>query len=334
MPVIINANEKHPFLPLPGDVSAIDLYRAQHQDIRPLEILVVNLMADKLGTERQLARWLGDTEVQVNLTFAAPDNYIDAVKKGRGGKNTAPAHIAKFYKRFGDIAGNKYDGLIVTGINATAEKIADDPLWPQVKKILAWSETGATSSLFLCWGAQAALKYFHGIERARSPQKTWGVFEHTVAADTTGILDGMPDRFNVPVSRWNEIRAADVAKHAALELVSLSDRAGVGVIAEPQPYDDGKRSYPRRVYVLNHPEYDTDTLRNEYLRDAGKSGGRKPKNYFPDDDDSKAPVNSWRHTGRLYANWVRLVYYATPRDINLVPRPYRRKAVRARASGA
>lgn len=325
MPVIINTEEDHPFLPKPGDLSAIDLYRAEHQDIRPLDILVINLMADKIGTERYLARCLGDTEIQVKLTFAATDDYIDEIRQGRVSMHTPAAHIEKFYNRFGDVRGRKYDGLVVTGVNAREHDITQEPMWPQVKDILDWSTQNVVSSLFLCWAGHAALKHFYNIDRRRSAYKTSGVFDHCVGTDATGLFTGFSDQFPIPVSRWNEISAEDVKKCVRLELTSVSDEAGVGTIVEPQPYDDGQKSYPRRLFILNHPEYDTDVLHQEYVRDFGLDAQtRLPKHYFPDNDITRAPTNRWRWTGRLYANWVRSLYYATPYDIALAPEPYRR----------
>lgn len=330
MPVIITSDDQHPFLPSRGDITAIDLYRAQHQDIRPMQILMLNLMADKIGTERQIARCLGDTEIQVQITFAATDDYINSLLNGRESVNTPTDHITRFYSRFSDVRHQKFDGLIVTGINAREPDLTKEPMWPEIKDILEWSKTNVTSSLFLCWGGHAALKYFHDIDRVKQPQKTWGVYIHAAHEDRTGLLNGLPDAFPIPVSRWNEIRREDILATSSLELTAWSDEAGVGIVTDPEAYDDGQRYFARRLYVFNHPEYDTETLANEYRRDAnGQTDARQPAHYFLHGNPATAPSNTWRHTGRIYAHWVRQLYAATPYDLAEIPTPYRRERLAA-----
>ena len=164
MPVIIHSQEIHPFLPSLGSPLAIERLRAEHQDIRPLEIAIINLMADKISTERQLALWLGNTTLQVNLTFVATDSYVRGVANGREPRNTPADHILKFYNPFSDVRGKKFDGLVVTGVNALKPRVELEVFWPEVTDVLKWSTTHAFSSMFLCWGAKAALKYFHDID--------------------------------------------------------------------------------------------------------------------------------------------------------------------------
>ena len=321
MPVIINSAETHPFLPSLSTSLAIESARAEQQDIRPLEIAIINLMADKQTTERQLALWLGNTMLQVKLTFATTDAYVRDVHAGRNTKNTPADHIRKFYSGFGEIKHQKFDGLIVTGVNALKERVSDEDFWPDVQEILAWSETNVLSSLFLCWGAKAALKHFHDIESYKSQRKLFGLFEHRIVSDKTGIVFGFPDVFSVPVSRWKSPRREDILKHKDIEIIADSEESGPNIMAESAPYDRGRFRYPRRVYILNHPEYDTETLGVEYRRDvAANPSWPKPLHYFPGDDPSRTPPNTWRHTAHIYTNWIKALYEATPYNIQDIPR--------------
>ncbi len=321
MPVIVNSHEIHPFLPSLGSPAAIESGRAERQDIRPLDIAIINLMADKQATERQLALWLGNTMLQVRLTFAATDDYVRGVHGGRETKNTSAEHIRKFYRAWSDIRDKKFDGLLVTGVNALKDRVEDEDMWPEVQKIFDWSTTNVFSSLFLCWGAKAALKHFHDIDSLRGGKKTFGLFPHRLVSDRTGILFGFPDVFSVPVSRWKNPDADKVRRTKALEVVADSDESGPNIVVEPAPYESGKFLFPRRLYVLNHPEYETDTLGIEYMRD--RAGGQAlPRHYFPEDNPDHPPVNTWRHTAHLYTNWVRLVYEATPYDTAAIPVPF------------
>lgn len=323
MPVIVNASDPHPFLPSLGNAAAIERSRAERQDIRPMEIAILNLMADKISTERQLARWLGHTPLQVRVTFVATDSYVDSVAGGRDSKNTPAAHIRTFYNAWRDIKHRKFDGLIVTGVNALQPRVELESFWPEVRAIFDWSATNTLSSLFLCWGAKAALKHFHDIDSHKGTQKTFGLFDHHIVSDKTGLLFGFPDRFSVPVSRWKNPDASAIAACAALETVAISDESGPNILAEPAPFDDGAHFYPRRVYILNHPEYEADTLKTEYLRDSAADPATPlPRHYFPDNDPTRAPVNNWRHTAHIYANWVASLYEATPYDAAQIPQPF------------
>ena len=322
MPVIVTSEEIHPFLPSLGSGVAIERERAAHQDIRPLEIVILNLMADKMATERQLALWLGNTTLQVHVTFAATDSYVRAVQAGRESKNTSADHIRKFYSAWSDIKHQKFDGLIVTGVNALHPRVSDEPIWGEVQEILKWSETNIFSSLFLCWGAQAAMKYFHNIENIKGEKKIFGLFDHIIISDKTGLLFGFPDCFPVPVSRWKNPDEAAIKACAALEVVAASAESGSNIMAEPSPFDK-TQFYPKRVYVLNHPEYETDTLQREYARDSTRFPDTPlPRHYFPDNDCGRAPVNSWRHTAYLYTNWIKAIYEATPYNLADIPKPF------------
>jgi homoserine O-succinyltransferase len=326
MPVIVNAQSPHPFLPSLGDPAAIEAERARRQDIRPMEVLVINLMADKMATERQLAHWFGNTPLQVQLTFATTDQYYRAIENGRQSKNTPPEYIRAVYNAWSDIKHRKFDGLVITGTNALEPTVAQEAFWPEVQQILDWSNTNVLSSLFLCWGAKAALKHFHDIESDKGETKTFGLFEHRMISDVTGVLAGFPDRFSAPVARWKNPRRDEVENCTALEILADSAESGPNMLAESAPYGDGQQRYPKRLYVLNHPEYETDTLKIEFNRDFGKlQGVEMPRHYFPDNDPMQNPINSWRHTAHVYTNWIKLIYEATQFDLNAIPVPFRRE---------
>jgi homoserine O-succinyltransferase len=320
MPVIINSQEIHPFLPSLGSPLAIDRSRAEQQDIRPLEIAIINLMADKISTERQLALWLGNTMLQVNLTFVATDSYVRGVAAGRHTRNTPADHIRKFYSAFSDIEDKKFDGFIVTGVNALKDRVDQEDFWPEVADILQWTTRQTLSCLFLCWGAKAALKFFHDIDSHKGERKLFGLFEHRLLSDRTGLMFGFPDIFPVPVSRWKSPLREDVLKVPQLEIVADSEEAGPNMLVESEPFGEKGALFPRRVYILNHPEYETDTLGVEYHRDAALNADYPlPRHYFPGDDPSRAAPNLWRHTAHIYTNWVKLVYEATPYNVADIP---------------
>lgn len=322
MPVIIHSKEIHPFLPSLGSRLAIERARAEQQDIRPLEIAIINLMADKITTERQLALWLGNTMLQVNLTFVATDSYLEGVAAGLHARNTPADHIRKFYSPFSDISGKKFDGFVVTGVNALKDRVEQETFWPEVADILRWTTTNAFSCLFLCWGAKAALKFFHDIDSYKGRQKLFGLFEHRLISDRTGLFFGFPDVFPAPVSRWKSPRREDIQRVPALEIVADSEEAGPNMLVESEPLDDGSALFPRRVYILNHPEYESDTLGVEYHRDVEHDPSWPlPRHYFPADDPSRPAPNLWRHTAHVYTNWVKAVYESTPYDIAMIPKP-------------
>ena len=331
MPIIVNSKKPHPFLPS-SDARSIDSDAAAHQDIRPLELLVFVLMKEKERTEKELADWLGKTDLQVNITFAATDSYLDEIAKRPRTPGSASAeeisrinHIEGTYHRFSEIRNKKFDAVMMTGVNATEQDPTKEKIWPEIKAIFDWTTTHATMCWFKCWAGQAALQHFHGIERKRSPQKTYGVHEHRTAEDRTGLFDGFADVYPIPVSRWNEVKASDIREKPQLDIVSISDKAGVGVVAETAPFYDGTKHYPKRVYDLVHPEYSTATLKAEYDRDSAKNPNFPlPHGYFPADNPKAVPVNTWRHTGQVFANWVSLVYKATQYDLEQVPQPFRR----------
>ena len=284
MPVIINSAAIHPFLPSLGTPLAIESARAEHQDIRPLEIAIINLMADKQTTERQLALWLGNTSLQVKLTFATTDTYFRDVNAGRETKNTPAEHIRKFYSAWSEIKDRKFDGFIVTGVNALKERVSDEDIWPEVQQILRWTETHVLSSLFLCWGAKAALKHFHDVESYKSRQKLFGLFEHRLVSDKTGLLFGFPDVFSVPVSRWKSPRREDILKHDKLEIVADSEEAGPNIMVESGPYDRGRILVPAPGLHPQPPGIrHRDARRRIHARRRGERGLAAAAALFPEE---------------------------------------------------
>lgn len=319
MPVIVRSDAAHPFLPSLGSPNAIDQERASRQDIRPLEILILNLMADKQTTERQLAHWLGHTPLQVHLTFAATDSYMEAIAKGRQTRNTSTEHINDFYQSWGSIKERKFDGLIITGVNALKPRVEEEVFWPEVEEILRWSKTNVFASLFLCWGAKAALKFFHDIDSVPGTTKIFGVYDHEIISDSTGIAFGLPDHFPVPVSRWKSPDIKAVEACSELEVVAYAPEVGPNIIAEPAVVEGDPIRFPRRLYIINHPEYDADTLGKEYTRDAaGNPDQPLPHHYFTNDDPSQKSLNLWRHTGFIYVNWIMGIYEHTPYDLQQI----------------
>jgi homoserine O-succinyltransferase len=257
--------------------------------------------------------------LQVNLSFVATDSYVRGVAAGRRPRNTPAEHIKKFYSAFSEVNARKFDGLIISGVNALKPRIEEETIWPEVADILQWSTTNAFSSMFLCWGAKAALKFFHNIDSHKAERKLFGLFEHRLLSDKTGLFFGFPDRFPAPVSRWKSPRREDIARVAAIEIIADSEEAGPNMLVEAAN-GGAAAPYPRRVYVLNHPEYETETLAAEYFRDSvGDPDYPLPRHYFPNDDPSQRPPNLWRHTAHLYTNWVKTVYEATPYDLAAIP---------------
>ncbi len=275
--------------------------RAQKQDIRPLEILLLNLMPTKIDTETQLSRLLGNTPLQVELTLLHTKTHES--------KNTAPEHLLAFYKVFDDIKHKNFDGLIITG--APVEKLAFEEVeyWEELCEIMEWSKTHVHSTFHICWGAQAGLYYHYGIPKYPLDGKMFGVFEHTVSNRKNMLFRGFDDTFFVPHSRHTELRAEDIEKCPKLEILSTSERAGVYAVASR----DG-----RQIFITGHSEYDPETLAKEYFRDL--SQGKPitvPENYFPNDNPEMPPLVRWRaHANLLYCNWLNYyVYQTTPYDL-------------------
>lgn len=272
--------------------------RASHQDIRPLRIALVNLMPAKITTETQLLRLLSNTPLQVEIEFVHMSSHES--------KNTPIAHLTTFYKTFKDIKNERFDGLIVTGAPVEQMEFESVDYWEELVEIMKWAEKNVISSLFLCWGAQAGLYFYHGVKKHLLKEKIFGVFTNKVVGKKSPLVRGFDETFWAPHSRHTQIKIADIKKIKGLEILAVSDKAGVHIVAEK----DG-----RRIYVMGHPEYDWDSLLKEYERDIKKGIEIKlPKNYFPDDDPKKRPEVKWKSHGfLLYFNWLNYyVYQATP----------------------
>ncbi len=278
--------------------------RAMTQDIRPLQLLLLNLMPLKIDTETQLARLLGNTPLQVEMEFICT--------KTHNSKNTSMSHLQTFYKHFDDVKHRKFDGMIITG--APVEKIEFEEVdyWDELCEIMEWTKTNVHSTFHICWGAQAALYYHYGVKKYPLDAKMFGVFKHTVERKTSMLFRGFDDEFLVPHSRHTTVYREDIEKVPELRILSTSEKAGVYAVST----DNGKQ-----FFITGHSEYDNDTLKKEYFRD--KNAGLEiqiPENYFPDDDDTKEPPCTWRSSASLiYSNWLNYyVYQTTPYDISQI----------------
>ena len=277
--------------------------RAITQDIRPLKILILNLMPKKIETETQFARLLGNTPLQVELELIHTTSHKS--------KNTAEEHLLAFYKTFDDIKDQNFDGMIITGAPVEHLPFEEVEYWQELCEIMEWSKTHVHSTFHICWGAQAGLYYHYGIPKRQLDDKLFGVFPHYIERKNI-LFRGFDDIFYVPQSRHTTVYREDIEKVKNLKILSSSKETGVYAIAT----DKG-----RQIFITGHSEYDADTLKNEYLRDV--SQGKKitiPYNYFPNDDPTKEPIVSWRgHANLLFSNWLNyFVYQSTPYDIKEV----------------
>lgn len=269
---------------------------AARQDIRPMRIALLNLMPDKITTETQIARLLGATPLQVELELVRISDHVS--------KNTSAGHISSFYRPWEDIRAEKYDGLIITGAPVETIPYEEVSYWDELRRIFDWSQTNAHRTLSVCWGAMAALHHFHGVEKHGLPTKASGVFRHVNHAPASPWMRGLPDVFDVPVSRWSEVRREDLPEGRGLAVLADSAETGLCLIDDPAT---------RTLHMFNHLEYDTLTLAGEYARDEGKY---LPRHYFPGDDPQAMPANTWRGHGHLlYGNWVNETYQTTPYDL-------------------
>lgn len=276
--------------------------RAVHQDIRPLKILILNLMPVKITTETHLLRMLSNNPLQIEITLMHTMTHTS--------KNTPVEHLRAFYKTFHQVKEKKYDGFIITGAPVEHMEFEEVDYWKELTEIMDWSASHVTSTLYICWAAQAGLFYFYGIPKYPLPEKMFGVFRHKVNNPKIPLVRGFDDEFLAPHSRHTEIRKNDIEKIHDLEIVSESDKAGVYIVVSK----DG-----RKVFVTGHSEYDPFTLRDEYLRDKNKGLPiHIPENYFPDNDPSKEPLVYWRsHANLLFSNWLNYyVYQVTPYILN------------------
>ena len=293
-------------LPATGTLRSENIFvmtgtRAMTQDIRPLQILLLNLMPTKIDTETQLARVLGNTPLQIELELIAPAGHVS--------KNTSREHMLAFYKTFDQVKDRTFDGLIITGAPVELMAFEEVDYWPELCAVMEWSKTHAHSTLYICWGAQAGLYYHYGIQKHLLPEKLFGVFQHTVEDPNYILFRGFDDRFWVPHSRNTTVERADIEAVPGLKVLAASPEAGVYAVKSPEG---------RQVFLMGHAEYDRDTLKKEYLRDlAAGVDIRLPRNYFPGDDPAREPVVNWRSCAHLlYANWLNYcVYQTTPYDI-------------------
>ena len=275
--------------------------RAITQDIRPLEIVLLNLMPTKVITETQLSRLLGNTPLQVNLELMHTTSHQP--------KNVSADHMLSFYKSFNELKHRKFDGMVITGAPVELMEFEEVDYWPELCEIMEWSKTHVHSTFHICWGAQAGLYYHYGIHKHTMDEKLFGVFPHTADYKRAILLRGFDDTFWVPHSRHTTVDRADIEAVPELKIIASSEKAGVYAVMNKGG---------RQIFVTGHSEYDQDTLNREYLRD--KSQGlpiHVPDNYFPDDDDTKEPIVRWRsHANLLFSNWLNyFVYQTTPYDI-------------------
>lgn len=299
---------------IPNDLPAVKILNAENifvmtetraitQDIRPLKILILNLMPLKIDTETQLSRLLGNSPLQVEIELICT--------KTHNSKNVSAGHLQTFYKHFEDVKDKKYDGMIITGAPVETMEFEDVDYWAELCEIMEWSKRMVHSTFHICWGAQAALYYHFGIKKHMLDKKLFGVFRHKVERKTSMLFRGFDDVFNIPHSRYTTVYRQDVENCPELRILASSDDAGIFAVST----DNG-----RQFFITGHPEYDSDTLKKEYLRDREAGlGTEKPINYF-NGDDIENPHCTWRsHANLLYSNWLNYyVYQTTPYDITQI----------------
>ena len=276
-------------------------YRAIHQDIRPLHVLILNLMPTKIATETQIMRKLSNTPLQIEVELMRT--------KSHEATHVAASHLETFYRTFDEVRDRHYDGLIITGAPVEQMPFEQVDYWAELCDIMAWSTTNVHSTLHICWGAQAGLYYHYGIDKYDLPAKASGVFGHRLVKPSSPLVRGLDDHFWAVHSRNTGVRREDVEAVPELEVIAVSDEVGLYIV---------KSTDSRRFFIFGHPEYDADTLRLEYERDVKRGIDPEiPVNYFPDDDPSQPPLNVWRsHAQLLYTNWLNYyVYQTTPYDI-------------------
>lgn len=280
------------------NIFVMDELRATHQDIRPLKVGLLNLMPLKEDTELQILRSLSNTPLQVDVIFVNVSSHES--------KNTSTSHLNKFYVPFKDIKKQRFDGFIITGAPVEQMPFEDVDYWEELKEIMEWTKTHVTSTVHLCWGAQAGLYYHYGIDKIQLPEKVFGVYEHHVRNRRTPLIRGFDDVFLAPHSRHTTVPTEWIKAEERLTVLAESDEAGVFLAMA----EDGKQ-----IYVMGHPEYDRVTLHNEYMRDKNKGLDISvPKNYYKDDNCENKPLLTWRsHANNFYTNWLNYyVYQATP----------------------
>ena len=287
------------------NIFVMDENRAMHQDIRPIQILIVNLMPLKEETELQLLRSLSNTPLQIDVTFLTMNSHES--------KNTSTSHLNKFYLHFQDVKENKYDGMIVTGAPVENMEFEEVDYWKEITEIMDWSETHVTSTIFLCWAAQASLYHFYGLQKKKLDQKMFGLFWHRVLNRKIPLVRGFDDMFLAPHSRHTEVPIEDIRACKEITILAESEEAGLFLAMA----EGG-----RRIFVMGHPEYDRITLDGEYKRDTDKGLPIElPRNYYKDNDPANKPLLMWRaHANNLYTNWLNYyVYQSTPYDLMGTP---------------
>jgi homoserine O-succinyltransferase/O-acetyltransferase len=285
------------------NVFVMDETEAFQQDIRPLRIIILNLMPTKETTETQILRLLANSPLQVEFVLLHPKTHTS--------KNTSSEHLETFYKTFDDVKRERFDGMIITGAPVEQMEFTDVTYWEELQQIMDWSKKYVTSTLHICWAAQAGLNHHFGVPKYPLNEKMFGVFPHTINQKNVKLLRGFDEVFHVPQSRHTEVRREDIAGNEDIEILSESEEAGVYIAATK----DG-----RQIFVTGHSEYDPLTLKWEYDRDAGKGlDVAIPRNYYPNDDPTQTPVSSWRaHANLLFSNWLNYyVYQKTPFDWNI-----------------
>lgn len=284
------------------NIFVMDENRAISQNIRPLEIIVLNLMPIKQDTELQLLRGLSNTPLQIDVTFLQMSSHVS--------KNTSASHIKKFYQTFEEIKNNNYDGMIITGAPVEKLEFEEVNYWDELITVMEWSKKHVTSTIHICWGAQAGLYYHYGIKKELLPKKLSGVYKHRVMNRKEPLVRGFDDVFMAPHSRYTQASRQQILDNPRLKVLADSDEAGIYIVLG----DGGKE-----IFVMGHPEYDRLTLDQEYKRDIDKGiEPELPVNYYPDDDCNRKPMLSWRsHANNLYTNWLNYyVYQITPFDLN------------------
>jgi homoserine O-succinyltransferase/O-acetyltransferase len=297
---------------IPADLPAYDVLtnegvmvmsedQAARQDIRPLRIALLNLMPKKIQTETQFARLIGATPLQIEFTLIRMSEHQ--------AKNTTSDHMQSFYRPFSDIRDEKFDGLIITGAPIEHLEFGDVTYWDELRQIFDWTQTNVQSTFGVCWGGMGMINHFHGVKKHILDTKLFGCYRHQNLAPTEPILRGFSDDCVIPVSRWTEMRQSEIDAADNLTTLLGSDEAGPCLVRDPDH---------RALYIFNHFEYDSDTLKQEYDRDvADGTPINVPMNYYPNDDPSQKPLNRWRsHAHLLYGNWLTEVYESTPFDLN------------------
>ena len=287
------------------NIFVMDENRAISQNIRPLEIIVLNLMPIKQDTELQLLRGLSNTPLQIDVTFLQMSSHVS--------KNTSASHIKKFYQTFEEIKNNNYDGMIITGAPVEKLEFEEVNYWDELITVMEWSKKHVTSTIHICWGAQAGLYYHYGIKKELLPKKLSGVYKHRVMNRKEPLVRGFDDVFMAPHSRYTQASRQQILDNPRLKVLADSDEAGIYIVLG----DGGKE-----IFVMGHPEYDRLTLDQEYKRDIDKGiEPELPVNYYPDDDCNRKPMLSWRsHANNLYTNWLNYyVYQVTPYDLYGTP---------------